>query len=84
MSMTQTPIRLTVNGRIHDVDAAADTALLYVLRTDLELNGPKYGCGLGEAAYYFIGHGVGLAFVGIVGFAYGELCLNAGGCLFAC
>ena len=48
MSMTQTPIRLTVNGRIHDVDAAADTALLYVLRNDLELNGPKYGCGLGE------------------------------------
>jgi nicotinate dehydrogenase subunit A len=48
MSMTQTPIRLTVNGRIHDVAAAADTALLYVLRNDLELNGPKYGCGLGE------------------------------------
>jgi nicotinate dehydrogenase subunit A len=48
MSMTQAPIRLTVNGRIHDVDAAADTALLYVLRNDLELNGPKYGCGLGE------------------------------------
>jgi nicotinate dehydrogenase subunit A len=41
-------IRLTVNGRIHDIDAAPDTALLYVLRNDLELNGPKYGCGLGE------------------------------------
>ena len=48
MSMTQTTIRLTVNGRIHDVNAAPDTALLYVLRNDLELNGPKYGCGLGE------------------------------------
>jgi nicotinate dehydrogenase subunit A len=48
MSMTQTTIRLTVNGRVHDVDAAPDTALLYVLRNDLELNGPKYGCGLGE------------------------------------
>jgi nicotinate dehydrogenase subunit A len=46
--MTQSTIRLTVNGRIHDVDAASDTALLYVLRNDLELNGPKYGCGLGE------------------------------------
>ena len=46
--MTQTPIRLTVNGRIHDVLAAPDTALLYVLRNDLQLNGPKYGCGLGE------------------------------------
>ena len=46
--MTQDTIRLTVNGRIHDVVAAPDTALLYVLRNDLELNGPKYGCGLGE------------------------------------
>jgi nicotinate dehydrogenase subunit A len=46
--MTQLPIRLTVNGQIHDVDAAPDTALLYVLRNDLELNGPKFGCGLGE------------------------------------
>ena len=46
--MTQPTIRLTVNGRIHDVDAAPDTALLYVLRNDLELNGPKFGCGLGE------------------------------------
>ena len=46
--MTQTTIRLTVNGRVHDVAAAPDTALLYVLRNDLELNGPKFGCGLGE------------------------------------
>jgi nicotinate dehydrogenase subunit A len=44
----QIMIRLTVNGRNHDIDAAPDTALLYVLRNDLELNGPKYGCGLGE------------------------------------
>src|SRR5215471_21618128 len=41
-------MRLTVNGRNHDVDAAPDTALLYVLRNDLALNGAKYGCGLGE------------------------------------
>ena len=46
--MTPTTIRLTVNGKICDVGAAPDTALLYVLRNDLELNGPKYGCGLGE------------------------------------
>ena len=44
----QAPIRLSVNGRIHDVGASPDTALLHVLRNDLELNGPKYGCGLGE------------------------------------
>jgi nicotinate dehydrogenase subunit A len=46
--MTQTPIRLTVNGAIHEVAAAPETPLLYVLRNDLALNGPKYGCGLGE------------------------------------
>jgi len=46
--MRQTTIRLTVNGRIHDVVAAPDTALFYILRNDLQLNGPKYGCGLGE------------------------------------
>ena len=46
--MMHSTIRLTVNGRIHDVNAAPDTALLYVLRNDLALNGPKYGCGLGE------------------------------------
>jgi nicotinate dehydrogenase subunit A len=49
MSVTQTTIRLTVNGSVHDVAAAPDTALLYVLRNDLELNGPKYGCGLASA-----------------------------------
>ncbi len=46
--MTQSTIRLAVNGRIHEIDAAPDTALLYVLRNDLQLNGPKFGCGLGE------------------------------------
>ena len=46
--MTQGTIRLIVNGRMHDVVATPDTPLLYVLRNDLELNGPKYGCGLGE------------------------------------
>jgi nicotinate dehydrogenase subunit A len=46
--MAQSTIRLTVNGEIHDVDAAPDTALLYVLRNDLGLNGAKFGCGLGE------------------------------------
>jgi nicotinate dehydrogenase subunit A len=46
--MTRPTIRLTVNGKSFDTAAAPDTALLYVLRNDLELNGPKYGCGLGE------------------------------------
>ena len=46
--MTQPTIRLTVNGRIHDVNAAPDTALLYVLRNDLQLIGPQFGCGLAQ------------------------------------
>ena len=40
--------RLTVNGETHVVNAAGDTPLLYVLRNDLRLNGPKFGCGLGQ------------------------------------
>ncbi len=41
-------IRLTVNGRTHEVDVDPDTPLLYVLRNDLELNAAKFGCGLGQ------------------------------------
>jgi nicotinate dehydrogenase subunit A len=40
--------RIIVNGEPRIVDAAPDTPLLYVLRNDLELNGPKFGCGLGQ------------------------------------
>jgi len=39
---------LSVNGKTHIVDAGAETPLLYVLRDELGLNGPKYGCGLGQ------------------------------------
>jgi nicotinate dehydrogenase subunit A len=42
------PTRLRVNGRDYEVAAEARTPLLLVLRNDLALNGPKYGCGLGE------------------------------------
>src|SRR4051794_37302431 len=42
------PIRLTVNGATREVNAAPDTPLLYVLRNDLALNGPKFGCGLAQ------------------------------------
>lgn len=37
---------LTVNGKSHKVEAQASTPLLYILRNNLELNGPKFGCGL--------------------------------------
>ena len=41
-------VKLVVNGTPHEVDAAPDTPLLYVLRNDLGLTGPKFGCGLGQ------------------------------------
>ena len=39
---------LTVNGTSHTVDADPDTPLLYVLRDDLGLNNPHFGCGLAQ------------------------------------
>jgi nicotinate dehydrogenase subunit A len=41
-------VRLRVNGVAHDLAVPPETMLLYILRNDLELNGPKFGCGLGE------------------------------------
>jgi len=39
---------LRVNGATRTVRTDADTPLLYVLRNDFELNGPKFGCGLAQ------------------------------------
>ena len=39
---------LTVNGRTRVVDVDPTTPLLYVLRNDLELKGPRFGCGLAQ------------------------------------
>jgi nicotinate dehydrogenase subunit A len=41
-------IILQVNGKQRDVHVSPDASLLTVLRNDLELNAPKYGCGLGQ------------------------------------
>jgi aerobic-type carbon monoxide dehydrogenase small subunit (CoxS/CutS family) len=41
-------IKIRVNGREHSTRAEANTPLLYVLRDDLELRGPKFGCGLSQ------------------------------------
>ena len=41
-------ITLRVNGQSHTVDVEPATPLLYVLSDDLQLNGPKFGCGLGQ------------------------------------
>jgi aerobic-type carbon monoxide dehydrogenase small subunit (CoxS/CutS family) len=42
------PTRLTVNQRVREVEAAPDTPLLYVLAGELELQGPRFGCGLAQ------------------------------------
>ena len=39
---------LRVNGKAHRVDVEPNTPLLYVLRNDLDLSGPRCGCGLGQ------------------------------------
>ena len=41
-------ITVRVNGRSHTVDVEPSTPLLYVLRNDLDLHGPRFGCGLGQ------------------------------------
>jgi aerobic-type carbon monoxide dehydrogenase small subunit (CoxS/CutS family) len=41
-------VTLNVNGSAHTVDVDPSTPLLYVLRNDLDLRGPKFGCGLGQ------------------------------------
>jgi len=41
-------ISLKVNGKTQIVDVDPETPLLYVLRNDLQLNGPKFGCGLAQ------------------------------------
>jgi nicotinate dehydrogenase subunit A len=43
-----TQISLKVNGRVRVVDTDPATPLLYVLRDDLGLKGPRFGCGLGQ------------------------------------
>ena len=41
-------ITLTVNGSRREVDVPGDTPLLYVLRNDLGLSGPQFGCGVSQ------------------------------------
>ena len=41
-------ISLKVNGRVHTVDVDPETPLLYVLSDELQLRGPKFGCGLAQ------------------------------------
>ena len=41
-------ITLKVNGSAHTLDIDPSTPLLYILRNDLDLQGPRFGCGLGQ------------------------------------
>ena len=41
-------VTLNVNGTLHTVDVDPATPLLYILRNDLGLQGPRFGCGLGQ------------------------------------
>lgn len=41
-------ISLKVNGHVHAVDVDPETPLLYVLSDELQLRGPKFGCGLAQ------------------------------------
>lgn len=41
-------VRITVNGKSHQLDVEPDTPLLYALRDNLGLHGPKFGCGLAQ------------------------------------
>src|SRR5712692_10119234 len=51
--MTQR-FRLTVNGVPAEVEAGADTPLLYALRNDLGLKGTRFGCGSGQCGACFV------------------------------
>jgi isoquinoline 1-oxidoreductase alpha subunit len=41
-------LKLNVNGAVHELTASADTPLLYILRNELGLHGPRFGCGLAQ------------------------------------
>jgi len=47
-------IALDVNGERKEINASPDTPLLYVLRNNLQLNGPKFGCGLEQCGACFV------------------------------
>ena len=48
LNQPEKTLRLIVNSQERNVVATPDTPLLYVLRGDLELNGPRFGCGLAQ------------------------------------
>jgi nicotinate dehydrogenase subunit A len=47
-SSTASALTISVDGKAHVVQATPDTPLLYVLRNELNLTGPRFGCGLAQ------------------------------------
>src|SRR5260370_35674581 len=47
-------LKIKVNGRTWPVEASADTPLLYVLANELELKGPRFGCGLAQCGSWSV------------------------------
>ena len=47
-------VTLKVNGGSHTVDIDPSTPLLYILRNDLNLRGPRFGCGLGQCGAFTV------------------------------
>jgi isoquinoline 1-oxidoreductase alpha subunit len=80
-------IGLVVNGRRHEVEVPADKPLLWVLREDLAITGPKYGCGVAacgactvhldgaavRACSYPVGEAAGRSVTTIEGLGSGQL-----------
>lgn len=48
MQTSKNTLRLSVNGKQHEIEVDPETPLLYILRNHLQKNGPKYGCGFGQ------------------------------------
>ncbi len=68
-------ITLHVNGTEHTVDVDPSTRLLYVLRNDLALRGPRFGCGLGQcgACTVIIGGVATRSFITVASRVSGEI-----------
>jgi len=54
MAAQETAVTMTVNGTAVTVTAMPDTPLLHVLRNDLRLAGPRFGCGVGLCGACFV------------------------------
>jgi nicotinate dehydrogenase subunit A len=69
-------LSIRVNGKRHSVQGPADTPLLYVLRDELNLRGPRFGCGLsqcGACTVHYNGHTIRSCVTPVGGVTSGEI-----------